>query len=159
MFQKQPILPGEGDSRSKVIRTKREAYHTDCLRKKVKFPASIMAWGCMSVRGVGNLDFVQGTVNAEKYIEILNQHLLPSIESLQSINQEYIFQHDGAPCHKAKRVKSWMSENNIPLLDWASSSADLSLIKTLWNQMKKQVRKHPARTIQELRDRLQEIWN
>lgn len=62
-----------GDSRRRVIRTKAEAYQKDCLKRTVKFPASVMAWGCMSAKGVGKLHFVDGIVNAEKYMHILEE--------------------------------------------------------------------------------------
>ena len=37
-----------------------------------------MVWGCVSALGKGNLHFCDGTINAEKYIEILEQLMLPS---------------------------------------------------------------------------------
>ena len=33
-----------GDTRGRVIRTKHEALHKDCLRRAVKFPASLMVF-------------------------------------------------------------------------------------------------------------------
>lgn len=148
-----------GDSRARVLRTKSEAFHNDCLVKKVKHPASLMVWGCMSSAGVGRLYFVEGIVNAKKYIDILQNQLLPSLNEMQSPHNEVIFQQDGAPCHTAKKVKAWLASNDIPLLDWTSSSPDLSPIETLWNEMKKKLRSRPARTIGELRQRLQGIWD
>lgn len=142
-----------------MLRTKSEAFHTDCLVKKVKHPASIMVWGCMSAYGVGKLHFIDGIVNAQKYIDILQNQLLPSIETIKSDYDEVIFQQDGAPCHTAKKVKTWLSANEIPLLDWTSSSPDLSPIETLWHEMKKRLRMCPARTVAELRQRLQSIWD
>ena len=38
-----------------------------------------MVWGCISDQGVGGLHFVQGTVNAQVYIGILEEKLLPTI--------------------------------------------------------------------------------
>lgn len=148
-----------GDSRSRVIRKKEEAYRTDCLKRKVKFPASVMVWGSMSARGVGSLHFVEGIVNADKYIHILESHLKPTLEESRRTGFEFIFQQDGAACHTAKRVKIWLLENNIPLLPWVSSSPDLSPIETLWHKMKKKLRLSPARTVPELRARLQTIWD
>lgn len=148
-----------GDSRSRVIRTRDEAFHTDCLKRKVKFPASIMVWGCMSAKGVGKLHFINGTVNADKYIDILENYLKPTLEEQRHAGDLLTFQQDGAACHTAKNVKKWLSENNIPLLDWTSSSPDLSPIETFWHEMKKKLRMHPARTIPELKNRLQNIWD
>lgn len=93
-----------GDERKKVVRNKDEAFHKDCLKRKVKFPASLMTWGCMSAQGVGLLQFIDGTVNATRYQEILKTSLIPSISSLQH-EDEYVFQQDGPSCHTARSIK------------------------------------------------------
>nr|CAI5839093.1 unnamed protein product [Callosobruchus analis] len=96
----------------------------------------------MSAIGVGKLHLINGTVNTETYLNILEK-------SLQG----------GAACHKSKNALKWFSENNISLLEWVSSSPDLSPIETPWHEMKKQLRADPARTVAELKERLQEIWD
>lgn len=55
------------DERKKGIRNKNEAFHTDCLKRKVKFPASHKIWGYMSAQGVGGMQFVDGSINAARY--------------------------------------------------------------------------------------------
>lgn len=97
-----------GDTRKRVIRKKDEAYHKDCLKRTVKFPASVMVWGCFSAKGVGQLHFIEGTVNAPKYIQILEEHLLTSVPMLTTFD-EFIFQQDGASCHTAKITKKMAS--------------------------------------------------
>ena len=101
---------------TKVLRKKGEEFHKDCMKRKVKFPASLMVWGCMSAQGVGSLHFINGTVNAVRYQNILEEHILPSIRNLQSPGGEYIFQQDGAACHTARSVKTWLQANNIPVI-------------------------------------------
>lgn len=91
-----------GDARKRVIRKSTEAYNKDCLKRTVKFPASVMVWGCMSSKGVGQLHFIDGIVNAEKYIKILEENLIPSVSKLADCG-EYIFQQDGASSHTAKK--------------------------------------------------------
>ncbi|KAF2882422.1 hypothetical protein ILUMI_23741 [Ignelater luminosus] len=65
----------------------------------------------------------------------------------------------GAACHTSKQSLNWLGDYSIPLLEWVSSSSDLLPIETLWHEMKKMLRKHPARTILELKQKLQEIWD
>lgn len=148
-----------GDSRKRVLRTKGEEYHKDCLSRKVKFPASVMIWGCMSAKGLGSLHFVDGIVNAVKYQSILEHHLLPSIKDLSSPEGEYIFQQDGATCHTAKTSKLWLQNHNVPLMEWPSSSPDLSPIETVWHIMKKELRRNPIRTVEQLKLKLKQIWD
>jgi hypothetical protein len=51
-----------GDFRKRVIRSKDEAFHADCIKRTVKFPKGVMIWGCMSAKGLGNFEFIDGTV-------------------------------------------------------------------------------------------------
>lgn len=118
----------------------------------------MIIWDCMSARGVGKLYFGNGIMNVDKYISVLQNNFKPQIEEMVLNNIEYTFQQDGAACHMAKNVKHWISEHNILLLKWTSSSPDLLPIETLWHIMKKRLRSQSVRTVQELRARLQEIW-
>ncbi len=51
-------------------------HHPDCYQQQVQKPGSVMVWGCVSALGKGNLHFCDGTINAEKYIEILEHNML-----------------------------------------------------------------------------------
>ncbi len=52
-----------------------EKDHPDCYQQQVQKPGSVMVWGCVSALGKGNLHFCDGTINAEKYIEILEHNM------------------------------------------------------------------------------------
>lgn len=147
-----------GDSRSRVIRFKHEAFHKDCLKRTVKFSKGVMVWGCMSGSGLGILEFIDGNVNAEKYQRILDNSLLPSIEMLHP-EGDFIFQQDGASCHTAKSTRKWLLDHGITALDWPSSSPDLNIIETVWHKMKRVLRDNPQRTIFDLKQKIQEIWD
>ncbi len=77
-----------GRNGRRVLRTKEEKDHPDCYQQQVQKPGSVMVWGCVSALGKGNLHFCDGTINAEKYIEILEHNMLPS--------RRHLFQ--GRPC-------------------------------------------------------------
>ncbi len=57
----------------------------------------------------GNLHFCDGTINAEKYIEILSTICLPSRRHLFH-GRPCIFQQDNAKPHSAHITKSWLAE-------------------------------------------------
>lgn len=145
--------------KNKVIRRPGEEFLSECIRRSVKFPVSVMVWGCMSAQGVGALHIVDGTVNADKYIGILENHLLPTIRDVERRNVEYIFQQDGAPCHTAKKTKAWMEENEVNLMEWPSSSPDLSPIETLWGVIKKKLKQNPPKTKTQLIEHIRAIWS
>ena len=71
-----------------VLRTKEGKDHPDCYQQQVQKSGSVMVWGCVSALGKSTLHFCDGTINAEKYVEILEQHMLPS--------RRHPFQ--GSPC-------------------------------------------------------------
>ncbi len=51
-----------------------------CYQRSVPKPASLMVWGCIHAYGMGSLHVLegsQGTTNAESYIKVLEQHMLP----------------------------------------------------------------------------------
>ena len=51
-------------------------------------------WGNISWKGVGRLVLVDGTLNADGYIELLEENLLPSIREM-GLGDRWIFQQDG----------------------------------------------------------------
>ena len=42
----------------------------------VKRPGSVMVWGCMSAASTGELQFIEGTMNANMYCDILKQSMI-----------------------------------------------------------------------------------
>uniref|UniRef100_A0A9J7X4E1 Transposase Tc1-like domain-containing protein n=1 Tax=Cyprinus carpio carpio TaxID=630221 RepID=A0A9J7X4E1_CYPCA len=76
-----------------VIRTKEDKDNPSCYQRSVQKTASLMVWGCMSACGMGSLHIWKGTINAERYIQVLEQHMLPSRRRLFQ-GRPCIFQHD-----------------------------------------------------------------
>jgi hypothetical protein len=74
-----------------------------------------MIWGCITFNGVGTLTTVN--VNAAKYIEILKDNLWPVIVRHYP-EENYIFQDDNAPVHRARIVQNYKTQNNINGMFW-----------------------------------------
>lgn len=147
-----------GCEKGTVVRKKDEAFHPDCLKRTVKFPASVMVWGCMSSKGVGRLCFIDGIMNAPKYQDVLENELIPSIRELHP-DGHVIFQQDGASCHTAQSTKKWFQRQKLTVLPWPANSPDLSPIESLWGIMKKRLRNERPTTIHELKSKISLIWN
>ena len=76
-----------------------------------------MIWGCFTKNNLGPLVRLERRVIVVIYVDILENNLLPFIDSLD--NQEnYIFQEDNAPIHTARVIKSWKQENEVDSLPW-----------------------------------------
>lgn len=146
-----------GSQNNVVIRKKCEAFKTDCLKRTVKFPKSIMVWGCMSSYGVGQLCFIDRRVNTLKYQQILERNLIPTMENLSDVENIH-FQQDGASSHTATTTKNWLESNGINVLKWCSNSPDLNPIENIWAIMKKELKKQHPTTIDALKRHITQIW-
>ncbi len=49
----------------------------------------------MSAAGIGELQFIEGTMNANMYCDILKQSMIPS---LRRLGRKAVFQHDNDHC-------------------------------------------------------------
>ncbi len=67
-----------GNHGRRVLRAKQEGDLPVCHQSSVQKPASLMVWGCISAYGLGSLHVLEGTMNAERYIKVLEQSMLPS---------------------------------------------------------------------------------
>ncbi len=121
-------------------------------------PGSVMVWGCVSALGKGNLHFCDGTINAEKYIEILEHNMLPSRRHLFQ-GRPCIFQQDNAKPHSAHITKSWLRRKRVRVHDWPACSPDLSPIENVWRILKCKMRQRRPRTVAHLKTCLQEEWD
>ena len=141
----------------RVLRTKEEKDHPDCYGRKVQKPASVMVWGCVSASGMGNLHICEGTINAERYIQVLEQHMLPSKQRLFH-GRPCLFQQDNAKPHSARLTTAWLRSKRVRVLDWPACSPDLSPIENVWRIMKRKIRQRRPRTVEQLKLYIKQEW-
>jgi len=71
------------------------------------------------------LQRLRGMMDADQYVSILEDHMLPSLDESEICEEEVIFQQDNNPKHTFKKAKKWMEDHNITLLDWPAQSPDI----------------------------------
>ncbi len=110
-----------------------------------------LVWGCISAYCMGSLHVLEGTMNAEWYIKVLEQHMLPS--------RRRVFQQDNAKPHTAAITTAWLRSRRVRVLNWPACSPDLSPIENIWPIIKQKIRQRRPRTLQQLEAYIRQEWD
>ena len=137
------------------IRKRPEPYSSRHMAMRVKKPQKVMIWACMSSQGMGRIHVVDGSMNANQYLCVLRTRLVP--QASDWFGDDFIYQHDEAPCHTAKVIKKYFEENQIRVLPWPSNSPDMSPIETIWAIIKRQLERHTLTSRSDLINRLLDV--
>jgi hypothetical protein len=75
-------------------------------------------------------------------------------------DDDCLYQHDSAPCHKSRSVREWFVDSNIPEMDWPAQSPDLNPTEHLWDELECRLRSGPQlpTSLTALATALQEEW-
>ncbi|KAK3548952.1 hypothetical protein QTP70_021661 [Hemibagrus guttatus] len=124
-----------------------EEYKDKCVLPTVKHGGgSVMVWGCMSAAGTGELQFIEGTVNANMHCDILKQSTSPS---LWRLGHRAVFQHDNDPKHTSKATTALLKKLRVKVM---------ACIEHLWGILKRKVEERKVSNIHQLRDVIMEEW-
>jgi len=122
---------------------------------------SLMMWGCMLWEGVGYGCKIDGRMDGELYVKILDDKLQASLDYYGKTSDDIIFQQDNDPKHTSGRASKWFKNHQYQVLSWPSQSLDLNPIEHLWWHLKRKVADYEVSPngILELWDRVEEEWN
>lgn len=106
--------------------------------------------------------FIEGNLNGETYLNLLNTELWPDLEPIIDANADInpIFMQDGCPAHNSRIVRPWLFQHfdqnwigtNGPI-HWPPRSPDLTMMDFfLWGYVKN--RSYPAQNMQALRNNI-----
>ncbi|KAL1446800.1 hypothetical protein WDU94_010885 [Cyamophila willieti] len=120
-------------------------------------PASVMVWWGVSYEGVTQLHFCEQGVKtkAANYQSDILEPVVKPLSETMFANQNWTFQQDSAPAHKAKTTQRWLAVNLpdfIAAEDWTSGSPDLNpLDYKLWNLLEEKACSKAHRNIESLK--------
>ena len=90
------------------------------------------------------------------YIDLLSANLLPY---MQSMGPEFIFMDDNAPCHRARAVLQWMSNNSLRRMEvWPPQSPDLNPIEHVWDILADTLEQYKPKNLKELEEKIKLEW-
>ncbi len=90
----------------------------------------------ISAYGMGSLHVLEGTMNAERYINVLEQHMLPSRQRLFQ-GRPCVFQQDNTKPHTTAITTAWLRSRRVQ--NWPACSPDLSPIENIWCIIKRKI--------------------
>ncbi len=99
---------------------------------------------------MGSLHVLEGTMNAERYIKVLEQHMLPS--------RQRLFQQDNAKRHTVAITTAWICSRRVRVLNWPACSPDLSPIENIWRIIKRKIHQRRPQTLQQLEAYIRQEW-
>ena len=115
-----------------------------------------MVWGGIWYYGRTELCIVRGNIDHKKYINILQQYLLPSMPS----SPGFLFMHDNATPHNPIIVEKTLHDFGIKLLhDYPANSPDLNPIEHVWSWIANYVNSHRPTDRRSLIDLIEKGWN
>lgn len=117
-----------------------------------------MICSVICAKGVGSLYFVDGSMNSQQYLQVIQQELLPQIQNWFRKTERFQFMQDGAPCHRAKMITNYLNTQKVSILDWPDNSPDMNPIENVWNVLKDEFGKEKVTTKAESIDKIKYLW-
>lgn len=144
-----------GAARSHYVRRGRGLRVTEAHTvQRRNFQVKVMFWGCITGTGPGDLVPVQRNMNADRYVAIIEDHVVPATDG-----GNRIYQQDNAPAHKSRRAINCLEQHGVEVLPWPPYSPDMNIIENVWAQLKEKVHQRSYYTRQELIEAAQQIWH
>ena len=118
-----------------------------------------MVWTAISSKEGVKLCFVPKKMNGSDYRIVLRRGIL--LFWRRNRNQNYVFQQDGAPIHRARATRDWLQRRRIDLLPWPAVFPDLNIMENVRGCMVRDVYggNRTYRNVDELKLTIIAVWH
>ncbi|KAH0818967.1 hypothetical protein GEV33_003824 [Tenebrio molitor] len=160
VFSDEKTFQSSHSGRLRVYRpvgTRYDEQYVRTYNQSGRFSVNLWAW--ISSRGPGICTIVEERLNAPVYVRILNELMLPSVIPIFG-EQNFIFQDDNCPIHRARIVRQYLEQERVNCLPWPSKSPDLNPIENVWGRMTSLMYENDFRpnTVEELQQKIVDTW-
>ena len=123
-----------------------------------KHPVKVHVWAGISLKGRTGLCVFEGVMDAEMYVSILRQTLLPFIREVYP--EGHRFMQDNDPKHTSRLAAQFFEDNNVNWWKTPAESPDLNPIENLWHELKEYIRREvKPRTKDQLIQGIHQFWD
>jgi transposase len=105
---------------------------------------------------------LEGTLNKERYIYLLDQYLLNEMEhAKEEYGSDFLYMQDNAPPHVAKLTLKYLKNQKVRTLEWPPQSPDLNSLENLWAIVKRRLYSdhHMFRCRNDLIEEVARVWH
>lgn len=146
------------DNRIRVWRARGERFLENHGISRVSFGGgSLTVWAAIYAGGRSPISIIHGTVNGERYLQILRHNVRPIADIM---GNEFIYVDDNARPHRTAPVNNFFLEENLVRMDWPATSPDANPIEHIWDVLKRQIKRRQVQpnNLIELEEVIREEW-
>ena len=109
---------------------------------------------------LGFLFPISGTVDSQKYIEILENYIKHSI-SWYFGEDAITFRQDNAPCYVSRVIREYLEENDIYKMEWTAQCPVFNIIENIWLSIERKIHSDAGeiKSKEDLIERFRPAWN
>ena len=117
---------------------------------------SIMIWLMTLPNGLLSYKVIAGKFNSDSYIDMMKMSVVPIMKL--NFGNDFWLQEDNASVHKSAKVKHFMLQSSIKILEWPAKSPDLNITEDIWKLISEQVYDGPQfLNINQLKTKLKNV--
>lgn len=150
LFSDESSFPLHGYHNPSIVRYwSRENKHLS-MALRTQYPQKVNVWAGMLQNHIIGPFFIDGMLTAAKYLDMLQNQIVPAVRNLPINFEEVWFQQDGCPAHNARNVNLFL-QTTFPnrlistqgTINWPPRSPDLSPNDFfLWGYVKNSIYGH-----------------